>query len=135
MTIACRVREICQHEFTHTNHMVPQIYQPKPNPLISPVHSSKSDGVVTIFLHILLNFNLCCLQWCKSHGASLMSIACRVREICQHEFTHTNQIDEIWLNSGAHSSKSDGDVTLFLHILLNLNLCCIQRCTSHVHSL
>ena len=36
-----------------------------------------------------------------------MSIACRVREICQHEFTHTNQIHGIWLTSGAHSSKSD----------------------------
>ena len=42
-----------------------------------------------------------------SNGASLMSIACRVREICQHEFTHANQIHEIWLTSGAHSSKSD----------------------------
>ena len=46
-----------------------------------------------------------------SNGASLMSIACRVREICQHEFTHANQIHEIWLTSGAHCSKSDWVVT------------------------
>ena len=36
-----------------------------------------------------------------------MAIVCRVREIRQHEFTHANQIHEIWLTSGAHSSKSD----------------------------
>jgi len=30
----------------------------------------------------------------------VVSIACRVREICQHEFTHANQIHEIWLLQG-----------------------------------
>ena len=46
-----------------------------------------------------------------SNGASLVSIACSVLEIWQHEFTYANQIHETWLTSGAHSSKSDGVVT------------------------
>jgi len=33
----------------------------------SNYNSSKSDEVVTIFLHNLLNLNLCCIQWYKSH--------------------------------------------------------------------
>ena len=44
-----------------------------------------------------------------------MSIACRVQEQCWHEFTHANQIHEIWLTSGTHSSKSGthADVAIF----------------------
>ena len=49
-----------------------------------------------------------------------MTIACRVREICQHEFTHANQIHEIWLTSGAYSSKSDGVVTTWCSYCLNV---------------
>jgi len=54
----------------------------------------------------------------KSHVYSLY----RVREICQHEFTHANEII-LWLTSGAHSSKSDG--------LLSE---CTETCRSGLHS-
>ena len=62
--------------------------------------------------------------------------------IMPHEFTHTSQTHEIWLISGAHSSKADGVVvsvpdphthgfkgliarvvTILPYIFINLHLC------------
>ena len=35
--------------------------------------------------------------------------------------------------SRAHSSISDGDITILLDTLINFNLCCIQQFESHVY--
>ena len=63
-----------------------------------------------------------------------MSIACRVREICQHKFTHPNQIHEIRLTSGAHSSKSDGVVTPRCSYCLKYRDGAFIWCRSGLHS-
>ena len=69
-----------------------------------------------------------------SNGTSSMSIEERVQEIQSHNFTNLHQNHETWSNSWAHSSISDGDVTILLHTLTNFNSCCIQRYKSHVHT-
>jgi len=53
----------CQRLNPHTILHVKWNYET----LNSGAHSSKSDEVVTTFLHNLLNRNLCCIQWYKSH--------------------------------------------------------------------
>ena len=41
---------------------------------------------------------------------------------------------DVFMSSGAHISKSDEVVTIFLHIVINFNRSCIQWCKSDVHS-
>ena len=66
-----------------------------------------------------------------------IAIACKVKEIRPHKFTHINQImvDFIGSYGHSHSSKSDGVVTLFPHIFINLDPCCNEWCESHVRRL
>ena len=60
MSIEERVQEIQSHKFTH-------LHQNHKTWLISWAHSSISDGGVTTLLHMLINFNPCCIQRYKSH--------------------------------------------------------------------
>ena len=90
--------------------------------------NSGVHGVVTVFLHNTLNFNLCCIQWYVSQVHRLSGSGDMA--------PHPNQIHETcWIHARVHSSKSDGVVTVFPYNTLNFNLCCIQWCTSHVHRL
>ena len=67
-----------------------------------------------------------------SNGTSFMSVEGRVQEIQSHKFTRVHP-NHKWFISRAHSSTSDGDVTIPLHALINFNLCCIQWFKSDVH--
>ena len=60
-----------------------------------------------------------------------MSVEGRVQEIQSHKLTHVHQNHEKWFISQAHSSISDGDLTILSHTLINFNLCYIQRFKSH----
>ena len=68
-----------------------------------------------------------------THSTSSMSIGCRVQEIRSHKVRNLYvQNHKTWLISWACSSKSDVDVTVLQHILING---CLQRYKFHVHKL
>ena len=109
--------------------MVTQNYQCVQNHetwFTSRTHSFNCDGDVTMLEHVFINFNLCCIQWCKFR-------VCRGKG-SRDTVTRVHQNHEKWFISRAHSSISDGDLTLLLHTLIHFNLCCIQRFKSHVHT-
>ena len=112
--------------------MVKQNYQCVQNhktQLTSKIHNPKCDGDVTMLKHVFINLNPCCVQWYKFHVHRGKGSG----DTVTHKFTHLYQNHETWLNSWAHSSISDGDVTILLHTLTNFHPCCIQQYNSHVH--
>ena len=71
-------------------------------------HELIAPYLMTILLHTLINFNLCCIQRFKSHVHSYY----RVQEIRLDKATQVHQNHKTWLTSQAYSSKSiNGDVT------------------------
>ena len=107
MSIACSILEIRPPELTHASQ-THEIW------LSSGAHCSKSNDTSTcIYKHQSLRLY---------PMVQVSSIACSGLEIRPHEFTHASQIHEIWLISGAHSSKADGVVTILPHTFINLHL-------------
>ena len=94
----------------------------------SRTHSSNDDGDVTMLDHVFINLNLCSIQWYKFRVCRGKGSRDTVTQIYPCDQNH-----EKWYISLAHSSISDGNVTILLHILMNFNLCCMQRFKSHGH--
>ena len=67
------------------------------------------------------------------HLPVMMFIGCMVQEIWSHNVYVQNY--ETWLVSWACSSKSNVDVTVLQHILINANLCCLSWYKLYVHKL
>ena len=121
MSISSRVQEIWSHKITNA-------YRTMKHGLLQGLTAPIVTG-----MSLCLNMSLSTSTFAVSNGTSFVSVEGRVQEIQSHKFTHVHQNHEKWFISRAHSSISDGDVTILLHTLINFNLCCIQRFKSDVH--
>ena len=86
--------------------MVTQNYQCVQNHetwFTSRTHSSNYDGVVTMLDYVLINLNLCCIQWYKFRVCRGKGSRDTVTQIYSCDQNH-----EKWFISRAHSSISNG---------------------------
>ena len=83
----------------------------------SSTHDSNCDGNVTMLEHVLQTS-----IFAVSNGTSFKSVEGMLQWIQSHKLTLVHQNHEKWFISWAHSSKSDGDVTILLHTLIGASL-------------
>ena len=91
---------------TRVYGMVTQNYQCVQNHetwFTSRTHSSNYDGVVTMLDYVLINLNLCCIQWYKFRVCRGKGSRDTVTQIYSCDQNH-----EKWFISRAHSSISNG---------------------------
>ena len=74
----------------------------------SRTHSSNYDGDVTMLDHVFINLNLCCIQWYKFRVCGGKCSRDTVTQIYPCDQNH-----EKWCISRAHSSMSNGNVTMY----------------------